>query len=117
MKFVVDAQLPISLSKLLAEDGHDAVHTLELPAANATPDSFIRDLAKREMRVVVTKDVDFLQSHLVNGEPQKLLMVKTGNIKNSQLLNLFEAHLSKIVDLLETRSMVELSEQEIIAHP
>jgi predicted nuclease of predicted toxin-antitoxin system len=38
MKFVVDAQLPRRLARELAEFGHDAVHTLDLPAGNHTPD-------------------------------------------------------------------------------
>jgi uncharacterized protein with PIN domain len=57
MKFVVDAQLPRRLARELAASGHDAVHTLDFPAANRTQDKEIVALAIRENRIVVTKDL------------------------------------------------------------
>jgi uncharacterized protein DUF5615 len=41
MKFVVDAHLPRRLCGVLASHGHEAVHTLDLPAGNATSDEAI----------------------------------------------------------------------------
>jgi predicted nuclease of predicted toxin-antitoxin system len=34
MKFLVDAQLPRRLARLLTATGHDAIHTLDLPRGN-----------------------------------------------------------------------------------
>jgi len=82
MRFVVDAQLPKSLSDLINSKGYDSIHTLDLPKANATQDNEILELSTRENRVVVTKDNDFLDSFLLIGKPKKLIFVKTGNIKN-----------------------------------
>ena len=59
MRFLVDAQLPRRFCGWLAEAGHEAVHTLELPHRNQTTDNEILDLAEREQRIVVTKDDDF----------------------------------------------------------
>lgn len=59
MKFLVDAQLPARLAWFLADAGHDAVHTSELPEGNRTTDARITALADRDDRVVVTKDRDF----------------------------------------------------------
>ncbi|HEX4349105.1 MAG TPA: DUF5615 family PIN-like protein, partial [Verrucomicrobiae bacterium] len=56
MKFIVDAQLPRRLARELAAAGHDAMHTLDFPAGNRTPDEDIAAVAVREGRVVVTKD-------------------------------------------------------------
>ncbi len=39
MNFLVDAQLPRRLARILTGAGHDAVHTLDLPNANRTPRS------------------------------------------------------------------------------
>ena len=55
------------------------MHTLDLPLGNRTPDKAILDIAEREYCVIVTKDEDFVQSHLVFGRPEKLLLVATGN--------------------------------------
>ena len=82
MKFIVDAQLPKSLSELLNQLVFDSTHTLDLPNKNLTHDSTITQLAIKKGRVVISKDSDFLQSYLIKSEPQKLVMVKTGNIHN-----------------------------------
>ena len=39
MKFIIDAQLPKSISEWLNAIGHDSIHTMELPGANSTTDS------------------------------------------------------------------------------
>lgn len=48
MKFLVDAQLPRRFVVWLAEAGHDARHTLDLPLGNRTPDSEVIAWAVRE---------------------------------------------------------------------
>ena len=45
MKFIIDAQLPISLSNLLKSRGHDSIHTLELPDKNKTKDNYITNIS------------------------------------------------------------------------
>jgi predicted nuclease of predicted toxin-antitoxin system len=55
MKFVVDAQLPRRMAAWLREQGHDALHTLDLPEGNRTTDAEIIALAVQDRRVVVTK--------------------------------------------------------------
>ncbi len=58
------------------------VHTNELGEGNRTTDAEIIRIADRDERVVVTKDHDFLDGHLLNNAPQRLLLVTTGNIRN-----------------------------------
>lgn len=79
MRFLVDAQLPELLAGLLVDAGHDAVHTSGLPDANRTPDSEIARIADEDERVVISKDRDFRNSHLLSGTPRKLLVVSTGS--------------------------------------
>ena len=69
MKFLVDAQLPRGLAYELANLGHVALHTLDLPNGNSTADEEINLLADAESWVVVTKDEDFVTSHLLNDLP------------------------------------------------
>ena len=59
MKFLVDAHLPRRLCAVLEQRGHDAKHTLDLPAGTATKDGVINQLSLDEQRVVVSKDSDF----------------------------------------------------------
>ena len=65
MKFLVDAQLPVSLARFLQSAGYDTWHTHDLPQHNATPDSFINQLSIQDQRIVITKDTDFVESFLI----------------------------------------------------
>lgn len=116
MKFLVDAQLPLLLARCLREAGHDVVHTRELPDQNTTPDSVINQISMDQERVVITKDADFLETFLLQQRPYKLLLVTTGNIKNSELEMLFLNNLNQIVNLFEQYSYLELSLDALIVH-
>lgn len=116
MKFLVDAQLPARLVRFLADAGHDAIHTSELPDGNRTADGDINRIADADDRVVVTKDRDFRDSHLLRGTPRHLLVVTTGNITNDDLLALFAAHLDEVVAALRDGPFVELGGDRLIVH-
>jgi predicted nuclease of predicted toxin-antitoxin system len=79
MKFLIDAQLPRRLALRLHALGHDALHTLDLPLANRTPDDAINALSLLAHRIVITKDADFVNSFLLSRKPWKLLLIATGN--------------------------------------
>ncbi|WP_372451312.1 DUF5615 family PIN-like protein [Mycolicibacter acidiphilus] len=76
----------------------------------------IARVADAEGRVVVTKDRDFRESHLLARTPQALLIVTTGNITNHELMALFRKHLDAITDFLGRAALVELSHDRLIAH-
>ncbi|MCO5193174.1 MAG: DUF5615 family PIN-like protein [Anaerolineae bacterium] len=116
MKFLVDAHLPRRLATQLNAAGHDALHTLDLPLKNRTPDADINQLSIAEKRIVVTKDADFRDSHLVKGLPYKLLLVSTGNIHNADLLNLFARNLERIVDAFQSHWFIELDRHHLTIH-
>ena len=116
MKFLVDAQLPKSLAQMLSRLGFDAVHTLELPNGNLTRDYEIAKIADDEQRVVVTKDEDFIESHLLIKKPARILIISTGNIKNAELLILVKKSISKIVDEFMKSDFIELSKDALIVH-
>lgn len=116
MRFLVDAQLPRRFCAWLAEGGHDAVHTLDLPEGNRTPDAQIIAIAEQEQRIVVTKDDDFVQSYLVNGVPSRLLLVSTGNIANDELERLLIMQRGAILDAFKTSRFVELGREYLMVH-
>jgi predicted nuclease of predicted toxin-antitoxin system len=116
MNFLVDAQLPARLARFLNNAGHDAQHTSDLPEGNRTTDARIAELADADDRIVVTKDRDFRDGHLLAGSPRRLLVVATGNITNNALLALFETHLDAIVAALDEADYVELGPDALIVH-
>jgi len=114
MKFLVDAQLPRRMTVWLTAAGCDAIHTLDLPDANRTTDEQINGVANREQRVVVTKDSDFVDSHLLQGRPAKLLLISTGNISNRALEALVVPLIPDIAREFQTHSFLELGRVGLI---
>jgi predicted nuclease of predicted toxin-antitoxin system len=116
VKFLVDAQLPAGLARLLTDAGHDSIHTTALPKDNRTHDNQLAALADAEDRVLVTKDRDFRDSHLLKRTPRRLLVVTTGNITNTDLLALVKANLEAIVTSFDDAAFVELGPDRLIVH-
>lgn len=116
MKFLVDAQLPRKLARSLSRAGHDASHTLDLPDGNLSADAAVSGAADREGRVLVTKDQDFVDSFLLTGTPQRLLLVSTGNIGNADLEALFVAALPALEAAFANHRYVELGVQKLVVH-
>lgn len=116
IRFLVDAHLPKRLARTLQAAGYDTLHTLDLPAGNATKDAEINRLSLEERRTVITKDADFTQSFLLQKRPYKLLLVSTGNISNKELITLFEQRLSQLDTLLTEGDFVELTREFLILH-
>ncbi len=117
MRLLVDAQLPVRLASRLGELGHDVLHTSSLPDGNRTTDQRIAALADHERRVVVTKDADFRNSHLLTGSPERLLFVATGNIGNDELLTFFESRMTEIEAAFLLGDHVELRRGAVLSHP
>ena len=117
MKLLVDAQLPRRFVHLLNDAGHDAIHTLDLPLKNKTKDSEINQISIQEQRIVITKDADFVNSFLIHRRPWKLLLISTGNIRNSELERLFRANLNKLDSLFDSEAdFIELTRKTLIVH-
>jgi len=114
MRFIVDAQLPYGIALFLRDKGYDAIHTNDLPDKEYTKDDQIRSIATAENRIVITKDYDFIDSHVLKKIPEKLLIVTTGNIKNKQMFDLWRSNWELIIHLFETCDLVELSNNDVI---
>lgn len=108
MKFFIDAQLPRRMTGWLNTAGCDAVHTLDLAAGNRSTDEQLLEFAEREQRIVVTKDADFVNSHLLSARPAKLLLVSTGNINNRELEQLVTPLIPILVTEFQTHVFLEL---------
>jgi predicted nuclease of predicted toxin-antitoxin system len=113
MNFLIDAQLPRRMASWLTAAGCDAVHTLDLPDGNRTTDEQVIDVADREQRVVITKDADFVDMHILRGRPAKLLLASTGNISNRDLEALMVPLIPDIVREFGSYSFLELGRSGI----
>lgn len=116
MKFLIDAQLPRRLKYRLEERGFDAVHTLDLPLKNKTPDSMLEEISISEERILITKDEDFVNSFTIHKRPYKLLLLSTGNITNADLEQLLLQNLNAIVQAFRQFSFIEIDRDNITYH-
>ena len=116
MNFLIDANLPRRLVTLFRERGHHAVHTLELPDANASDDATVLQYSDEHDCVITTKDADFTTSFWLRNQPRKLLLISTGNISNRELESLLVANFDQIIIDLTNNRFVELSRAHVIVH-
>jgi predicted nuclease of predicted toxin-antitoxin system len=114
VNFLVDAQLPRRIAGWMTAAGCDTIHTLDLPDGNRTTDQQIIDVADREQRAVVTKDSDFVDSHILQGRPARLLLISTGNISNRELEALMVPLIPAIDREFQAHSFLELGRAGII---
>lgn len=116
MRFLIDANLPFRLAKALKARNYDILHTDELPNKERTSDKEIREISVTQDRIVITKDSDFLDSHIILQVPAKLLLVTTGNITNKELINLFDKYFDTTIQLFEIYDIIELNNDQIVGH-
>ena len=116
MKFLVDAQLPRRLATHLLSLGHDVLHSLDLTDGNCTTDTELNQLSLADQHILITKDADFVNSFLLQGQPFKLLLVATGNISNVELISLIDQHLPALANAFAQAAFVELNHLGLVLH-
>ena len=105
MKFLVDNQLPTALARLITSQGHECEHVLDISLARSS-DREIWEYARETDRIVITKDDDFL--YLANRpEPEgRLIWVRLGNCRTSELLAEFGRLWPRIIAAFEAGERV-----------
>jgi len=116
MKLLIDAQLPRRLVYRFREAGYDCLHTLDLPEQNRTSDESLLIIAERDDRIIVTKDADFVSSFMLYRQPNKLLLISTGNITNIELEQLLLANIHKIAEEFTSNSFIEITRSALVLH-
>ena len=88
MKFVVDAQLPPALARLLRESGCDASAVREIGLREAN-DAEIWRYAVQQQAAIITKDEDFAERCLYSRDQPVIVWLRIGNTSNQALLRWF----------------------------
>ena len=99
MRFVVDAQLPPALARLLTAKGHSAVHVEDIGLRDAD-DSPIWSYALDNEAVIVTKDEDFPRRLRRSQRCPVVVWLRIGNTSRRALLGWFEPLLPEIEKLI-----------------
>lgn len=95
MRFLVDAQLPPALARMLASAGEDALHVLDVGLQDAD-DGKIWEFALEQNRVIITKDEDFQIRASVSSISPAIVWIRFGNSPKQHILEAFSRNLESI---------------------
>lgn len=98
MRFVVDAQLPPALARLLNDLGHQAEHVADLNLLDAR-DPAIWDFALANDAAIVTKDEDFSARCLRSRQTPVIIWLRVGNCSRAALIEWFLPLLPRILGM------------------
>jgi predicted nuclease of predicted toxin-antitoxin system len=98
VRFLVDAQLPSALARMLTAHGHEAQHVIDIGMLSAR-DQDIWRLAEETDAILVTKDEDFAQLHRRTAGPV-VIWLRVGNTTRRALLAWLEPLLPEIEELV-----------------
>jgi len=97
MRVLCDVHIPYRLVNRLRERGIDATHVNRILDGSETKDTAIAAYVDAHDALLITKDGDFRDSHLLIGSPARVLRLTLGNGSNDDLIALVEAHWETLV--------------------
>jgi len=95
MKLLFDQNLSPRLVNCLSQLYPDSNHVYAL-GLDRVPDKEVWDYARREGFLIVTKDADFSDLCMFFGFPPKVIWVRRGNCKTSEIESLLRHHYSDV---------------------
>lgn len=108
MRFLVDAQLPPALARLLDDRGHVAEHVADVGLIAAS-DAEIWRYAMTQDAVLITKDEDFSDMVLLGRSAPVVIWVRVGNTTRRALLGWFEPLIDRMVEMIDAgEGLIEL---------
>ena len=109
MKFLIDAQLPPVLARVMKREGYEVVHVVELEMLTAD-DIDIKAYALENDYVIISKDEDFATYAMDPENEVKVIWIRTGNCKNKTLISAVIRNLEAAQELIESGSkLVEIA--------
>jgi len=105
VRFLIDAQLPTALARVLTEHGHLAEHVNDIGRGDA-PDRELWQYALDHDAVIVTKDEDFAHMAILGDTSPIVVWVRVGNTRRAPLLAWFEPLIDRIVVMVEAGDRV-----------
>ncbi|MDT0651007.1 DUF5615 family PIN-like protein [Autumnicola edwardsiae] len=109
MKFLLDVHISYKIANYLKSKGFEAIHVNEILDKWNTKDQDICFYADENDLIVITKDVDFKNSHLIGNTPRKLVKVNLGNMATSTLIKIISPNMEAIERLdVKGKFLVEL---------
>jgi predicted nuclease of predicted toxin-antitoxin system len=113
VKFLVDMPLSPALAHWLVAQGHDAVHAAALSLDRAT-DAEIMAFATRDLRTVVTADLDYPRLLAVAGAAgPSLILFRGGNWNEADVIARMQQVLGGLGETDLTRSIIVVDRRRV----
>jgi len=109
-RYLVDVNLP---HKFSLWNGEDFIHQVDL--GTDWSDSRIWNYAKSRKMTIITKDADFSNRIILSKPPPRVIHIKTGNMKLSDLFSFLSSHWNDILHLSDHHKLVNVYRDEIYA--
>ena len=100
MRWIIDAQLPPVLIRLLAPRGHEVRHVAEIEL-NQADDNTIWQRALADDAIIITKDEDFPIRASASRSAPRIVWLRIGNASRRTLFAWLEPRLPAIEERLE----------------
>jgi predicted nuclease of predicted toxin-antitoxin system len=116
MKVLCDVHISYKVVNFFNNTRIDAIHVNEILDGSHTKDKDICEFADQHDYIVVTKDLDFRNSHFLSKTPKKLIKIGLGNISNNQLIEIFTQNMDVIQKICEQQEsfILEINTESII---
>jgi predicted nuclease of predicted toxin-antitoxin system len=108
IRILIDENLPATLSAKL-----DCVCMHATALGQQPTDKELWDYARRENWTLLTKDADFFEQLVINGTPPKVIWLRTGNLRRTDLETLLVKRWPQITSILSTADLVEVHADHI----
>jgi predicted nuclease of predicted toxin-antitoxin system len=108
-----DQNISYKITKSLSGTFGDCIHVSSVKLTNSSDDD-IWKYAKANGFCIVTFDADFLNLATLRGIPPKVILLKTGNRKTSQLVELLKNNRELIDQFLHDTSYQNIGCLEIV---
>lgn len=114
MKILCDVHISYKVCNFLNALDYQAIHVNQILNQSETKDSEICDYADVNDFIVLTKDIDFKNSFLLNQTAKKLIKVNLGNISNQELINILKENIELISSLNKRKNfLLEIDNNQI----
>ena len=98
MKLLLDENLSYRMIKKLSLFFEEVIHSSDIKMPQPADDISIRNYAKKNGYIIISKDDDFEKIVLLRKAPPKLIYRKTYNLDTTKLVELILGNLYKIVE-------------------
>jgi predicted nuclease of predicted toxin-antitoxin system len=114
MKFLCDVYISYRVIDFLKGRGFESIHVNSFSKKWETPDSEICRYCDENNFILITKDSDFRDTHLLKKSPAKLIKINLGNTSNNDLLHSLTQyfhHIEKVATA--SHFMIEIDKDHI----